>query len=82
VAGVVTERRGDAGSTSQPQDGDDQVAQAGHDVGTAGGADLGAVFAEADVADPVEAVFDVQWPRMMAASSAVLAWVTVSEVTA
>jgi hypothetical protein len=58
VAGVVTERRGDAGSTSQPQDGDDQVAQAGHDVGTAGGADRGAVFAEADVADPVEAVFD------------------------
>jgi hypothetical protein len=51
-------------------------------VGTARGADLGAVFAEADVADPVEAVFDAQWPRMMAASSAVLAWVTVSEVTA
>ena len=55
---MVAERGGDAGGSGQPQDGDDQVAQAGHDARAAGGAHLGAVLIEVGVADPVEPVFD------------------------
>jgi len=81
---VVAQGGGDAGGSGQPQDGDGQVAQAGHDAGAAGGTDLGAVFVEVNVADPVEAVFDA----LLAADDrrelgvACRAWVTVSEVTA
>jgi hypothetical protein len=51
--------------------------------GAAGGADLGAVFIEVVVADPVWSRPSIaQWPRMLVASSAGLAWVMVSEVTA
>ena len=57
-AGVVTERSGDAGGSGQPQNGDDQVAQAGHDARAVGGAHLGAILAGVHVADPGEPVFD------------------------
>jgi hypothetical protein len=36
------------------EDGDREVAQGGHDPGTAAGADLGGVFCVADVADVVQ----------------------------
>jgi hypothetical protein len=49
---------GDAGVACQPQDGDGEVAQGGHDPGATGGADLGAVFVEVQVTDPVQPVFD------------------------
>lgn len=55
---MVAEGGGDAGVACQPQDGDGEVAQAGHDTRGAGGADLGSVFAEVQVADPVQAVLD------------------------
>jgi hypothetical protein len=40
------------GFSGQPQDGDRQVAQAGHDAGIAG-SDLGAILASEDFADPL-----------------------------
>jgi len=58
LAGVVAQGGGDAGLPGQPQDGDCQVAQAGHHAGAVGGADLGAVFVVGDVADPVQPVLD------------------------
>jgi hypothetical protein len=42
--------------SGEPQDGDGEVTQAGHDAGAAGGADLGAVFVEVHV--PVQAALD------------------------
>jgi hypothetical protein len=48
----------DAGFSAQAQDGDGQVAQAGHDAGAVAGADLGAVLVAGDVADPVRPVLD------------------------
>jgi hypothetical protein len=56
--GVVAQGGGDADATGEPQDGDNQVAQAGHDAGAAGGADLGPVLIEIHVPDPVQTVFD------------------------
>jgi hypothetical protein len=44
----------DAGVPSQPEDGDGQVAQGGHDLGPVAGASLGGVFAVGDVADVVQ----------------------------
>ena len=49
---------GDVGDSGQPQDGDGEVAQAGHDPGTVGCSDLRPVFVEHDVAHPVQAVLD------------------------
>jgi hypothetical protein len=45
---------GDAGVPGRFQDADGQVAQGGHDLGSAAGADLGGVFAVADVAEVVQ----------------------------
>jgi hypothetical protein len=47
-----------------------QIAQGCHDLEPARGTDLGTVFVEVQVANPVEPVLDPQWPQMMAASSA------------
>ena len=45
---------GDAGVPGRFQDADGQVAQGGHGLGSAAGADLGGVFAVADVAEVVQ----------------------------
>jgi len=47
---VVTPGGGDAGVAGRSQDGDGQVAQAGHDAGAVGRTDLGAVFVVGGVA--------------------------------
>jgi hypothetical protein len=54
----VAEGGGDAGVAGQPQDGDGEVPQGGHDLRGAGGADLGPVLVVIRVADPRQAVFD------------------------
>jgi hypothetical protein len=51
---------------------DDQVAQAGHDVGRDAGADLGAVLGEGGVAEVVQRL-DRPWPRSRSARRAGLA---------
>jgi hypothetical protein len=51
---VVTAGRGDAGVPGWFQDPDSEVAQGGHDLRAAAGADLGGVFAVGDVADMVQ----------------------------
>jgi hypothetical protein len=48
---MVAQGGGDAGFPGQAQDGDGQVAQAGHHAGAVAGADLGAVLVVGDVAD-------------------------------
>lgn len=53
---------------------DGGVAQGGQDAGQAAGADLGSVFVEGDIAGVVDAVSMSQWPRMIAASRAGVAW--------
>src|SRR5674536_390474 len=53
---MVSEGCGDVGGLGQAQDGDREVAQAGHDAGAVAGADLGQVLAERHVADPMESV--------------------------
>jgi hypothetical protein len=58
VAAVVAERSGDGARLGLVERADDEVAQAGHDVGAVAGADLAGVFAEGDVADVVQAVLD------------------------
>jgi hypothetical protein len=51
---VVAAGRGDAGVPGHFQDPDAEVAQGSHDLWSAAGADLGGVFAVADVADVVQ----------------------------
>ena len=51
---MVAAGRGDAGVPGHFQDPDAEVSQGGHDLGSAAGADLGGVFAVADVADVVQ----------------------------
>jgi hypothetical protein len=51
---VVAAGGGDAGVPGRFQDADGQVAQGSHGLGSAAGADLGGVFAVADVADVVQ----------------------------
>jgi hypothetical protein len=53
VPGVVPAGGGDAGVPGRFQDADGQVAQGGHGLGSAAAADLGGVFAVADVAEVV-----------------------------
>jgi hypothetical protein len=55
---VATEGSGDAGMAGQPQDGEGEVSQGGHDTRAAGGADLRTVLVVVHVADPVQAVLD------------------------
>jgi len=73
VPGVVPAGGGDTGVPGRFQDSDGQVAQGGHGLGSAAGADLGGVFAVADVADVVQASI-CQWPRIQSASWAGAAW--------
>jgi len=47
---VVSGGGGDVEDTAEAEDGDGEVAQAGHDAGTVGGADLGTVFVVGDIA--------------------------------
>ena len=54
VAGVVAAGGGDAGVAAGLEDADGEVAQGGHGLGAAAGADLGGVFAVGDVADVVQ----------------------------
>jgi hypothetical protein len=55
----VTECPRDAGMPGEAQDAEGEVAEAGHDVGPGAGAGLGEVFAESNVADPVQLVLDL-----------------------
>lgn len=55
-AGIVPERGSGAGVVGQTQDCDGEIPQGGHDSWGAGGADLGAIFVEVHVTDPVQAV--------------------------
>jgi hypothetical protein len=50
VPGVVPAGGGDAGVPGRFHDADGQVAQGGHGLGSAADADLGGVFAVADIA--------------------------------
>jgi hypothetical protein len=79
---VVARDGGGAGHPGQAQDGDGQIAQAGHDARPAGSAELGAVLIEVHIAPQCSRSSMPQWPRMMAASWVQAAWVTVGEVTA
>jgi hypothetical protein len=54
VAGVAAQGGGDVAVAAGAQDGDGEVAQAGHDVGSGAGSGLGAVLTEGDVADMVQ----------------------------
>jgi hypothetical protein len=54
VAGVAAQRGGEVDRPGPAEHPDDQVAQAGHGVGSGAGADLGAVLGEAGVADVVQ----------------------------
>src|ERR1700749_2303566 len=58
LAGVMAQGGSDIGVAGQPQDGNGQVAQAGHDAWPVAGADLGAVLVPVHVTDPVQPVFD------------------------
>jgi hypothetical protein len=55
---MVSEGCGDVSGLGQAQDGDREVAQAGHDAGAVAGEDLGQVLAERHAADPRESVLD------------------------
>ena len=50
----ATAGRGDVVVAGEPVAADGEVAQGGHDCGAPAGADLGQVFSEGDVADPVQ----------------------------
>jgi hypothetical protein len=54
VTGVAAERGGEVDRPRLAEHADDQVAQAGHDVGACAGADLGGVLTEGDVAKAVQ----------------------------
>ena len=79
---MVAQGSGDAGSSGQPQDGDGQVAQAGHDLQAGRGADLGVVLVEVESRTQRRRSSMLHWPQMMAASWPGVAGVTLSEVTA
>ena len=57
-SGLRAWRRSAGGVAGQPQDRDSEVSQGSHDLWGAGGADLGAVFVEVQVTNPVQLVFD------------------------
>jgi hypothetical protein len=54
IAGVAAQRGGDVVVTMPPEDGDGEVAQAGHGAGRGAGAELGGVLSEGGVADVVQ----------------------------
>jgi hypothetical protein len=51
---VVAAGGGDAGVAGEPEDGDGEVAQGGHHLGSVAGADLGGVFVVGDITDVVK----------------------------
>src|SRR3954468_18826894 len=61
-AGGVAAGGGDVGGSGEAVTADREVAQHGHDGGAGAGADLGQVFGEGDVADPVQPVLHVPVP--------------------
>jgi hypothetical protein len=62
VAADVAAGGGDVGCSSEPVEADGQVAQCGHDGRACRGADLGVVFDEDNVTDPVQSVLDAPVP--------------------
>ena len=54
VAGVAAQRGGEVDRPGPAEHADDQVAQAGHDLGPPSGADLGGVLGEGDIAEVVQ----------------------------
>ena len=58
MAADVAAGGGDVGGAVESVGADGEVAQGRHDGGAVAGADLGVVFGEDDVADPVQPVFD------------------------
>ena len=56
--GVAAQGGGDVGFASQTDHADGQIAQGCHDLGRGAGADLGPVFIEGNVPDPVDSVLD------------------------
>lgn len=52
------ERFGDVGCTASAENADGEIPQRRHHSGAIAGSDLGAVFVEGYVADPMESVFD------------------------
>jgi hypothetical protein len=59
VTGVVAEGGGQVDRPGPAERADGEVPQAGHDLRAGPGAQPGGVFAEGDVADPVQAVLDL-----------------------
>jgi hypothetical protein len=59
---VVAGGGGDVEDAGEAQDGDGEVAQAGHDAGAVGGADLGSVFVVGDIADLLQGSCCVRKP--------------------
>ena len=58
MAGPVAEGPGDIGGAGHAQQGDDEVAQAGHHLSSRSFADLAAIFIKGDIPNPVEAIFN------------------------
>src|SRR5664279_4203539 len=55
---VVSECCGDVGGAAESEQVDGEVADAGHDLGSAAGSGLRVIFAEGDIADPMQACLD------------------------
>jgi hypothetical protein len=62
IAGVAAQRGGDVAVTMPPEDGDGELAQAGHGAGRGAAAELGDILSEGGVADVVQRL-DAQCPR-------------------
>lgn len=58
ISGVVAQGFCDVLVAAESEQADSSVAQGGHDLRAAAGADLGVVFGVGDVADPVQPVLD------------------------
>jgi len=58
VTAVVAQRGGEVDRPGPAEHAYDEVAQAGHDLRSGPGAELGAILGEGHIADPVQAVLD------------------------
>jgi len=56
--GNLASSRGDTFCACHAQQGDGDIAQSGHDLGTLSSAHLRAVFVEGDVPNPMQAILD------------------------